>query len=73
MAQYHTRIACEVLGVWRDPKSPFELTDEQAELLKPPYGNVIIPVSAEVAQNIIPAPDAPDVKKELPDGRLNRS
>lgn len=73
MAQYNTRIACEVLGVWRDPKSPFELTDEQAELLKPPYGNVIIPVSAEVEQKTTPAAVVAEPKKEQTDGRLNRS
>lgn len=64
MAKYRVRTACEVLNKWRTPDEEFELTDAQAEYLKPPHANVIEPV-AEATK--------PALKKERVDGKLSRS
>ncbi len=47
MKNYCVRIACEVLGVWREKDKPFQLTDKQAENLAPPFGNVVFPVTEQ--------------------------
>jgi|GEM_PF-3052216 len=44
MKNYCVRIACEVLGIWREKDKPFPLTDKQAENLAPPFGSVVFPV-----------------------------
>lgn len=44
MTSYRVRTACEVAGVWRNTADVFELTDDQARHLLPPYGNTIQPV-----------------------------
>lgn len=73
MAEYQVRTACEVLNKWRTPEEVFELSDEQALLLKPPHGNVIAPYNPEVRTDTKSATEQDVPKKERADGRLNRS
>ncbi len=47
MKNYRVRIACEVLGIWREKDEVISLTDKQAENLAPPFGNVVLPVTEE--------------------------
>lgn len=44
MKNYRVRIACEVLGIWREKDEVIPLTDKQAENLAPPFGSVVFPV-----------------------------
>ena len=73
MAKYQVRTACEVLNKWRMPDEVFELSDEQALFLKPPYGNVIVPYKPTSVHVSVPEPDQPEPKKDRSDGKLNRS
>ncbi|MCF7646893.1 hypothetical protein KQ944_18015 [Bacillus subtilis] len=73
MAKYQVRTACEVLNKWRTPDEVFELSDEQALLLKPPYGNVILPYKPDTSTGSKSAPRQDEPNKERADGRLNRS
>lgn len=47
MKNYRVRIACEVLGIWREKDEVIPLTDKQAENLAPPFGNVVFPVTEQ--------------------------
>lgn len=73
MAKYRVRIACEVLNKWRTQDEVFELSDEQAQLLKPPHGNVILPYKPDTTTGANSAPEEDEPNKERADGRLNRS
>ncbi|MBX8803212.1 hypothetical protein HBA92_21015 [Ochrobactrum sp. MR28] len=73
MAKYRVRIACEVLNKWRTQDEVFELSDEQAQLLKPPHGNVIVPYNPDPNTDAESAPVQVMPKKDRNDGRLNRS
>lgn len=43
--RYRVRMACEVMGAWREAGEVITLTAAQAEQLAPPFGSVVDPVS----------------------------
>jgi hypothetical protein len=65
MKNYVVRTAGEVCAIWREPKVPFPLTDDQARELTPPFGDVVEVVTIEK--------DASNGKVNRPERRKRKS